>query len=76
VTSVPRTEECSRACGEFIRDWCVANADYPTEMDVSSSPPIIAQEHPPIAFTCPHGSYWYVFPTSEQIAQWARDGVA
>jgi hypothetical protein len=45
-------------------------------VNVSTAPPIVHGPYPVGEFTCPHGTTYYIHPTGEQIAQWARDGVA
>jgi hypothetical protein len=43
---------------------------------VTAIPPIVPSPYEPLNLTCPHGVAYYAEPTSEQIAQWAADGVA
>lgn len=45
------------------------------EATVSTAPPIIATPYDQRPFICPHKVAYYLAPTSEQIAHWARDGV-
>lgn len=45
------------------------------EVIVTTAPPLIVTPYDQDPFVCPHGvTYWHA-PTSEQIAEWARDGV-
>lgn len=46
------------------------------EITVSTAPPLVLTPYTTNPFTCPHGTDYWVEPTSEQIAAWARDGVA
>lgn len=50
------------------------------EVAVSSKPPLVANPYVLIyaergVMSCPHGVAWWVEPTSDQQAQWAKDGV-
>ena len=47
------------------------------DVTVSTAPPLVMTPYtvPGSAITCPHGVTYYMEPTSEQIAQWAKDGV-
>ncbi len=59
-------------CADFIRR---TTADIGTEVHVSTVPPIVVGPYETGAFTCPHGTTYYIEPTGEQIAAWVRDGV-
>lgn len=50
-------------------------AEIGTDVVVSLVPPIVAGPYRTEALTCPHGTTFYLEPTGEQIAEWARDGV-
>jgi len=43
---------------------------------VTTAPPLIKTPYEQTPYTCPHGTVYYHAPTSEQILEWARDGVA
>lgn len=45
------------------------------ETIVTTAPPLIDNGWTQ-AYECPHGVMWFVEPTSEQQAEWARDGLA
>ena len=45
------------------------------EITVSTVPPLVAGPYTTDGFTCPHGVTFWIEPTGEQIAAWARDGV-
>lgn len=45
------------------------------DITVSLARPIVAGPYTTGSFTCPHGTAYYIEPTGEQIAQWAKDGV-
>ncbi|MES2211010.1 MAG: hypothetical protein V4515_12660 [Chloroflexota bacterium] len=45
------------------------------DVTVSTVPPPIKTVYEQDPFVCPHGTVFYHEPTSEQIAEWARDGV-
>lgn len=59
-------------CEQTLRDkW----AKYGTEVTISTAPPLVAGPYTKPGMTCPHGVTYWMEPTGEQIAQWARDGV-
>lgn len=45
------------------------------EITVSTEPPLVAGPYTTNGHTCPHGVTFWIEPTGEQIAAWARDGV-
>ena len=49
---------------------------HPTEITVSTEPPLIRGPWTTDGMTCPHGVTYWIEPTGEQIAQWRREGVA
>lgn len=61
------------ACRNVVRS---AMADLGVEVTVSTAPPIIDTPYDSSPMICPHGTTFYLAPTSEQIAKWAADGVA
>ncbi|MFF4600598.1 hypothetical protein [Amycolatopsis sp. NPDC001319] len=46
-----------------------------TEVTVTTAPPVIVNPYTTDPFVCPHGTAFWMEPTSEQIAEWAREGV-
>lgn len=60
-------------CREYLRQRA---SHFGSEVSVSTEPPLVAGPYPTGGFKCPHGTTFYIEPTGEQIAQWARDGVA
>lgn len=67
------------APGEHVecREWMKRRfAELGADITVSTSPPLVKTPYDQTPFICPHGVTYYHAPTSEQIAQWARDGVA
>ena len=70
------TDPCT--CGPWLKEQYAATG---IDVTVSTAPPIVLTPYTivdgePVAMTCPHGITWWSEPTSDQIAQWARDGVA
>jgi hypothetical protein len=58
-------------------DWLKAGfARLGCDATVSTEPPVISTSYEQAPFICPHGVLFWHAPTSEQIAEWARDGVA
>ena len=45
------------------------------EATISHLPPLVKTPYLPLDMLCPHGVLWYLEPTSEQIAEWAKGGV-
>jgi hypothetical protein len=45
------------------------------EVTASTSEPAVAGPYTADPFICPHGVAYWIEPTGEQIAAWARDGV-
>jgi hypothetical protein len=59
-------------CRTYLRDGM---AQRGIDITVSTEPPIIKTPYVADPFTCPHGTRYWIEPTSEQRAQWAKDGV-
>jgi hypothetical protein len=51
----------------------LATADG-VDIIVSTAPPLIEGPYGINGFTCPHGTTYWIEPSSEQIAQWRKDG--
>ena len=49
---------------------------HPTEITVSTEPPLIDGPYTTAGFRCPHGTTYWIEPTSEQIAKWRSESVA
>lgn len=62
-------EDCARILGEIM-------AAKGCDVTVSTLPPLVFGPYACEALECPHGALFYMEPTGEQIAQWAKDGVA
>ena len=63
-------------CENTIREkWAKVCGDQPTEITISTVPPIVAGPYTQDGLTCPHGITYWLEPTGEQIAAWGRDGV-
>lgn len=61
-------DQCARILIETM-------AEKGAEVTVSTLPPLVFGPYTVEAFECPHGTMFYMEPTGEQIARWARDGV-
>ncbi len=59
-------------CAGFVRDTM---AGLGAEVTVSTAAPIVVSPFGANGFECPHGVAFWVEPTGEQRAAWARDGV-
>lgn len=59
-------------CPEYLRRM---SAVLGTAITVSTEPPIVQGPYSTAGFLCPHGTTYWIEPTGEQIAQWAKDGV-
>jgi hypothetical protein len=65
-------------CAEFIRQSMRnigAELGRNCEITVSTAPPLVASPYGANGYECPHGVTYWVEPTSEQIAEWNREGV-
>lgn len=71
MTESRTTSQDHSQCAETLR---AKSAEFGTEINVSTAPPLVAGPYPTGTFTCPHGKTFYIEPTGEQIAAWARDG--
>lgn len=58
-------------CRRFLVDGM---AKLGVDATASTEPPIVRSPYGEHSFTCPHGTRYWLEPTSEQIARWARDG--
>jgi hypothetical protein len=66
-------------CGEFIRSTMArigAESGRNCEITVSTAPPVVESPYGANGYECPHGVTYWIEPTSEQIAEWNREGVA
>jgi hypothetical protein len=76
VAEVP---SCAAECVGVLRsiyDDACKRAGVPTpEVHITHVPPLVKPLYEELRMTCPHGVTWHMQPTSEQIAEWARDGV-
>lgn len=43
------------------------------DVTITTTPPMVRGPYTIDGFTCPHGVTFWIEPTSEQIAEWARD---
>jgi hypothetical protein len=59
-------------CPDVLRNLSVETG---CEITVSLARPLVAGPYETGSFTCPHGTTYYIEPTGEQIAAWARGGV-
>jgi len=59
-------------CPEYLRRMALVAG---TAVTVSTEPPIVTGPYTTDPFVCPHDVKYWVEPTGEQIAQWAKDGV-
>lgn len=63
-------------CENVLREkWATACGEHPTEITISTVPPLVAGPYTVDGLTCPHGVTYWMEPTGEQIAAWVRDGV-
>jgi hypothetical protein len=49
---------------------------HPTDITVSTEPPLIRGPYTTDGRMCPHGTTYWIEPTGEQVAEWRREGVA
>lgn len=60
-------------CASFLKAMIAAQG---IDATVSEEPPLIKTPYTQTPFTCPHRVKLYHAPTTEQIAQWAKDGTS
>jgi len=73
VSNVSSAPDCAAECrGLVLRLLRLRGVDA----HVTHVPPLVRTPYKPLDMRCPHDVLWYVEPTSEQIAEWAREGVA
>lgn len=51
-----------------------AHARIGVEVTASTEPPLVSNRYTSL-YVCPHGVEYWLEPTGEQLAAWARDGV-
>jgi hypothetical protein len=69
----PGTPENHADCPEYLTSTAFSLG---TEVTASPYPPIVHGPYTAPPLICPHGVKFWVEPTGEQIAQWAKDGTA
>lgn len=67
--AIPDHVDCPRVIVEGF-------AEKGGEVTVSTARPLAMGPYSGEGFLCPHGTAYWVEPTGDQIAQWAKDGVA
>jgi hypothetical protein len=60
------------ACEDLLRIRLAAAPGDPIEVTISTAPPLISGPFTE-GFRCPHGVTFWMEPTGDQRAQWARD---
>lgn len=60
------------SCPQTLRDMMAADG---IEITVSTAPPLVQSPYGATGFQCPHGTTYWIEPTGDQIAAWAREGV-
>lgn len=77
MTTVPESPRISPVDHAECASWLKAQfADLGCDATISTAPPLVETPYEQGCFVCPHGTEFWHAPTSEQIAQWTRDGVA
>jgi hypothetical protein len=69
--AVERRPLCPGCADELAKDM----RELGTEVTASTSAPFVAGPYTTEPFVCPHNVAYWIEPTGEQIAAWARDGV-
>lgn len=72
MSACPTTALGRSECAQLLIDEMAGRG---AEVTVSVMPPLIRNPYTTDGFRCPHGVTYWLEPTSEQIAQWAREGV-
>jgi hypothetical protein len=68
----PATPYGRSECAQLLIDKMAAGG---CEVTVSTAPPLVRSPYGDVGFRCPHGVTYWIEPTGEQIAAWAKDGV-
>lgn len=66
------TPACADECRKVLIDGMAA---MDTECHVTHIPPLVPSAYEPLNMRCPHGVLWFMEPTGEQIARYARERV-
>jgi hypothetical protein len=74
-TAPPCADECKDVLRKHWAKVCAKLGVPVPEAHITHVPPLIDTGYEPLAIRCPHGVMWHAEPTSEQIAEWVRDGV-
>ena len=68
-----KAPEDHEQCGSWLK---AQFAKLGADVFVTTAPPLIETVYEQDPFICPHGTTFWHAPTSEQMAEWVRDGVA
>lgn len=71
----PCADECKAILWAAYEKACHAAGVPVPDAHVTHVAPIIPTLYEDVNLRCPHGVLWHMQPTSEQIAEWVRDGV-
>lgn len=78
MTACPTDTLGRSQCAEFLRTHMAAigaESGRNCEITVSTATPLIVGPYGINGYDCPHGTTYWIEPTSEQIAEWNREGV-
>lgn len=71
----PCADECIAVLKELHAKSCALSGVPVPDTHYTHVAPLIPPAYEDIRMRCPHGVLWHMAPTSEQIAEWVRDGV-
>lgn len=76
MATVQPSSAFTHECESKLREkWAQVCGEQQTEITIRTVPPLVIGPYTKPGLTCPHGITYWLEPTGEQIAEWARDGV-
>ena len=67
--------ECEAVVRELYADACRRAGVPVPETHITHVAPLVEPLYEDMNMRCPHGVLWHMQPTSEQIAEWVKDGI-
>jgi len=69
-------DECKAVLVAMYAEACERAGVPVADAHITHVAPLIPTLYEDLHMVCPHGVLWHMQPTSEQIAEWVRDGAA
>ena len=71
----PCADECLAVLREKFEETCASLGVPVPDYVASHLAPVVKTGYVDLEMVCPHGVVWHMEPTSDQVAEWIRDGV-